>query len=164
MLLNPIKRSIHVPLAVEAAFDLFVHRLPEWWPLRTRSVGLERARSCHVEPRVEGRLYETSVTGEESEWGRFRVVERPKRAVFSWHPGAPRETATEVEVRFSATGKKSTRVDLEHRGWERLGERASFVHGLFEGGWSPVLARFEALARGETILPEVLGPGCVVRD
>ncbi|WP_075097770.1 SRPBCC domain-containing protein [Sandaracinus amylolyticus] len=163
MSLPPLRRSVDVPLARDAAFDLFVRRLPEWWPLRTRSVGLERALSCHVEARVGGRLYERSDTGDESDWGRFRVLEAPARAVFSWHPGAPETAATEVEVRFTSTGDTSTRVELEHRQWERLGARASFVRGLFEGGWGPVLSRFEALARGEHDLPPVEGPGCVPR-
>lgn len=164
MALPPILRSITVPLAQDAAFDLFVRRLPEWWPLRARSVWLEHAASCHVEAHVGGRLFERSDAGEESEWGRFRVVDAPRRAVFSWHPGAPPVTATEVEVRFVPIDATATRLDLEHRDWERLGDRASFVRGLFEGGWGPVLARLEALARGERELPPVEGPGCISRD
>jgi hypothetical protein len=158
--LPPLRRSIVVPLARQEAFDLFFRRLPEWWPLSTRSVWLEQAASCHVEVQTGGRLYERSRDGQESTWGSFRAIEEPARAVFSWHPGHPETSATEVEVTFSSEGP-STRVELEHRDWERLGERASFVRGLFEGGWSPVLARFEATARGMAELPAVVGPGCV---
>jgi hypothetical protein len=64
----------------------------------------------------------------------------------------------EVEVIFTAQGT-STRIELEHRNWERLGDRAAFVRSMFEGGWAPVLARFEALAAGATELPAVEGPG-----
>lgn len=158
--LPPLRRSVVVPLERQDAFDLFVRRLPEWWPLATRSVGLEQAASCHVEAHAGGRLYERSHSGLEWTWGTFRVFEEPVRAVFSWHPGHPEEAATEVEVRFAGQGA-STRVDLEHRDWERLGERASFVRDLFAGGWGPVLSRFEALARGLPELPRVEGPGCV---
>jgi len=160
MALPPIRRSIVVPLSRQQAFDLFFRRLPEWWPLATRSVWLERAASCHVEVRVGGRFYERSHDGQESTWGTFRMVEEPSRAVFSWHPGHTEATATEVEVTFAPEGE-STRVSLEHRDWERLGERASFIRGLFEGGWGPVLSRFEALARGTGSLPAVTGPGCI---
>lgn len=158
--LPPLRRSVRVPLDKAAAFDLFVRRLPEWWPLSTRSVGLADAASCHVEAHVGGRLFERSRAGEESTWGEFVVFEEPERVVFTWHPGAPPNLATEVEVVFAAAGS-TTLVLLEHRNWEKLGERASFVRGLFEGGWNGVLARFEALARGATELPAVVGPGCI---
>lgn len=161
--LPPLRRSVLVPLEVPAAFDLFVRRLPEWWPLRTRSVWLEEAASCHVDCRVGGTLRERSRQGEESVWGTFIDIDEPHRVVFTWHPGLPSANATEVEVRFEAEGT-NTRVLLEHRAWEKLGERASFVRGLFEGGWGPVLARFEALAEGRRDLPPVEGPGCIQRD
>ena len=156
--LPPVRRSVTVPLARTQAFDLFVRRLPEWWPLATRSVWLEQAASCHVEPRVGGRLYERTHDGREAHWGTFLLWDEPGRVVFAWHPGFPEAAATEVEVRFVAEGAR-TRVELEHRNWDRLGERASFVRGMFAGGWAPVLARFEALARGDAELPPVEGPG-----
>jgi uncharacterized protein YndB with AHSA1/START domain len=88
------------------------------------------------------------------------VFEEPSRLVFTWHPGMPPATATEVEVRFVPTGDQ-TRVDVEHRHWEKLGDRAAFVRGLYEGGWPGVLDRLVARARGETTLPETSGPGCI---
>jgi uncharacterized protein YndB with AHSA1/START domain len=160
--LPPVRKSVLVPLGREEAFDLFVRRLPEWWPLATRSVSLENAVSCHVEARVGGRLYERDRQGAEHLWGRFKRLDEGQCAVFSWHPGVPEEASTEVEVQFTpaATG---TRVEIEHRNWERLGARASFVRGLMDGGWPGVLARFEALARGALALPPVEGPGCIPR-
>lgn len=158
--LPPVRKSLVVPLAPEAAFDLFFRRLPEWWPLRTRSVALEQAASCHVEPRVGGRLYELTRDGQQHAWGRFLRFDAGDAAVFTWHPGLPEARATEVEVRFTPMGA-STRVDVEHREWARLGERASFVRALMDGGWPGVLARFERLARGDGDLPAVEGPGCV---
>jgi hypothetical protein len=161
--LPPVRKTITVPLDQRAAFDLFVKRLPQWWPLTTRSVGLTDAASCHVEPRVGGRLFERSHAGSESLWGRFTLLEEPGRAVFSWHPGLPETAATEVEVTFTPAAAGHTRIDLEHRDWERLGARASFVRGLFDGpaGWTGVLARLEALALGHRDLPPVEGPGCL---
>jgi hypothetical protein len=109
---------------------------------------------------ARGRLYETSVQGVDSTWGEFVVFEAPLRVVFTWHPGLPRTAATEVEVQFRALGE-ATPVSLEHRDWERLGENASFVRGLFDGGWGPLLQRFVALASGQAELPAVVGPGCI---
>ena len=94
--LPPVRRIITVPLSRAEAFDLFVRRLPEWWPLETRSVGLENAVSCHVEACLGGRLFERSRSGEESCWGTFLAFAEPERVVFTWHPGAPASIATEV--------------------------------------------------------------------
>lgn len=157
--LPPVHHRVSVPLPARQAFDLFVRRLPEWWPLATRSVWLHEAVSCHVEAHVGGRLYERSVRGEESTWGTFLTFEAPARVVFSWHPGATPDVATEVEVSFRAQGA-ATLVSVEHRNWERLGEQASFIRGLFERGWGPILARLVACS-SHLPLPSVEGPGCI---
>src|SRR5262245_32601440 len=112
--LPPVRRQVTVPLGVTDAFDLFIRRLPEWWPLATRSVWLDQAASCHVDAQVGGRLYERALDGRESTWGTFLVVEAPRRVVFSWHPGFPTSAATEIEVTFTPDGA-NTLVELEHR-------------------------------------------------
>ena len=43
-----------------------------------------------------------------------------------WHPGREPETAQEVELRFRAEGA-TTVVELEHRGWAGLGDKARFA-------------------------------------
>ena len=161
--LPPVRKSVVVPLTTAGAFDLFFRRLPEWWPLSTRSVSLTNAASCHVETCVGGCLYERTREGQQHTWGRFVVFDDGARAVFTWHPGIPETQATEVEINFVPVGA-STRVDVEHRRWERLGERASFVRAIMDGGWPGVLARFESLAAGADELPAVEGPGCMPRD
>jgi hypothetical protein len=45
-------------------------------------------------------------------------------------------------VTFTADGT-GTRVDLEHRGWERLGEVAAEAREEYTQGWPRVLAAFE---------------------
>ena len=58
------------------------------------------------------------------------------------HPGyAAGQPATEVEVRFRARGG-ATVVELEHRGWERLGERAEEARASYSTGWVGVLDRY----------------------
>ena len=139
-----------------------MRRLPEWWPLAARSVFLDHAASCHVEPHVGGRLYERSRDGREEIWGRFLTLEDGRRVIFTWHPGIPHTSATEVEINFTQVGSE-TNVTVEHRRWERLGPRASFVRGIIDGGWPGILARFVARANGAESLPVVAGPGCIDR-
>jgi hypothetical protein len=60
-----------------------------WWPLKRYSVGLERAETAVMEPRVGGPLYERLEGGEESERGRILAWEPGRLVAFSWYPGEP---------------------------------------------------------------------------
>jgi hypothetical protein len=159
--LSPIRRSVVVPLDPRAAFDLFVFRISEWWPLATRSVLLGNAVSLHFEPRVGGRFFERGRDGREEPWGTVLAWEEPTRVAFTWHPGMADTMATEVEVRFTGSTRE-TLVEVVHRNWERMGERAALVRGLYDGsaGWPGVLERFVQRAAGDGQLAPVTGPGC----
>ena len=156
--LPPVRRSVVVPLDAAAAFDLFVRRIAEWWPLANRSVAGAGAVACFVEVFAGGRVYERTHDGAEHSWGHVLDCDPPHRIRFAWHPGQPESGAQVVEVTFLADGA-GTRVELEHREWERAGAQAEFLHGRFSGGWQAVLARFAALAQGEP-MPPVEGTGC----
>jgi hypothetical protein len=47
-------------------------------------------------------------------------------------------------VRFTAEGK-STRIDVEHRGWE-VGAKATAAGKSYDGGWDFVLSKYTAAA------------------
>ena len=53
----------------------------------------------------------------------------PARLAYLWYLGRDRADATEVEIRFLARGAGATRVEIEHRGWERLGPAAGASRG-----------------------------------
>jgi hypothetical protein len=55
-----------------------------------------------------------------------------------------RADATEVEITFAPIGDGATRVDIEHRGWERLGARGSQWRDANQIGWSSLLPHFTA--------------------
>jgi hypothetical protein len=72
--------------------------------------------------------------------------EPPARLVLSWSPTLERRPPTEVEVRFLAVEPDHTRVEREHRGWERLGDLAAQARSSYEGGWPGVLDAFAGTA------------------
>ncbi len=74
-----------------------------------------------------GRIYERTPGGVEHDWGEVTVWSPPARLAYLWHLRRDRADATEVEIRFTATGSGATRVEIEHRGWERLGSAAAPV-------------------------------------
>lgn len=140
----PVLRATTVSCAPDTAFGVFTERLAAWWPLPSHSVFGDRAGGVAFEG---GRLVERAVDGTESVWGEVITWEPPHRLVFSWHPGQPPEEASEVEVRFLADGD-ATRVELEHRGWERFGDSAMARRRPYvgPGAWGHVLDHFAGLA------------------
>ena len=135
--IDPVVKTIMVPLDPDRAFALFFEGMASWWPLDTHSLHGAKAVTVQVECREGGRIYERTEAGTESDWGEIVVWEPPHRAVYNWHPGYVDEAATEVEVRFTPQGRL-TRVDVEHRGWENLGERAAVTRADYDAGWNRV--------------------------
>lgn len=140
-----IRKSIHVRRPVETTFRLFTDAIGKWWPLREGvSMDPKRAADMILEARVGGRFFERFADGEECEIGVVTACAPPERIVFTFKMPSW-EGATEVEVRFSPD-VGGTRVDLEHRGWERAGAKARDARPAFDGGWDKVLAAFVARA------------------
>ena len=79
--------------------------------------------------------------GRECVWGTVTAWEPSRRVAFTWHPGEEPETAQDVEVRFTAVGAR-TRVDLEHKGFERMGRMARKARRGYPIGWAYVLGLY----------------------
>lgn len=151
----PVRQSTLVRSGVEHTFSVFVREIGEWWPRQPYSVGGERVRDVTVEPRLDGRVYETWEDGTEQEWGRLLAWEPPHRLVMSW---VCSPAVTEVELTFAALGPELTRVAVEHRGWEALSaeqiaedcaQPGGYAAGGFDRGWATILGALAAAAHGE---------------
>ena len=89
------------------------------------------ASDAVIEPQAGGRWYELDVDGSQCEIGRVAIWEPPGRLVLVWQltPEFIYDPAlvTEVEVTFTSEGT-GTRVNLEHRDLERMGDKADAMH------------------------------------
>lgn len=146
----PIRKTRTVPLAPQAAFELFTRRVGEWWPVATHSIAGERVAALRFEERVGGRLVEVVDDGTEHSWGEVLAWNPPHRFVISWHPSLDPTAASILEVRFHEDGD-GTRLELEHRGWEEHGDEAAELRSRYEPGWDFVLRGFEELVRGREL-------------
>jgi uncharacterized protein YndB with AHSA1/START domain len=136
-----LRKSIVVQRPVDDAFRVFTEGMGDWWPFGGHSIFDDQGETVVFEPRVGGRVYERSTSGEEAVWGTLTAWEPPRRLAMTWHPGREEETAQDLEVRFSTEGN-GTRVDLVHTGWERLGDRMAEISGHYDEGWEFVLGRY----------------------
>jgi uncharacterized protein YndB with AHSA1/START domain len=146
----PIEKTVTVNCSVEHAFEVFTERIGQWWPLHLHSIavhedGTDPPETAVMEAGLGGRLYERTAEGEELEWGKVLVWEPPNRLVLEWRPSRKPATPTEIDVRFTAEGE-GTRVDLRHRGWERLGPRGADVRNGYDSGWPTVIQAFAEAA------------------
>lgn len=142
-MIEPLRYAFVVARPAPHAFSVWTEGIGRWWPADHTSTG-EAGIVVTLEPRVGGRIYERTPDGREFDWGRLLVWEPPTRIVYTWHLRQDRADATEVEVRFIATSSDATRVEIEHRGWERLGSDGPARRDRNHGGWASLLPHYVA--------------------
>ncbi|MGH2545995.1 MAG: SRPBCC domain-containing protein [Actinomycetota bacterium] len=138
-----VNRSVSVGVAPEMAFAIFTEQIGMWWPLgEGYAFAGDRWQDLVIESREGGRVYERARDGEVFHIGSVTVFEPPERIVITWGEATKEWAApTEVEVRFTEEAG-GTRVDLEHRAFERVGPGAEESAKDYERGWPMVLDRF----------------------
>ncbi|HEY1642832.1 MAG TPA: SRPBCC domain-containing protein [Streptosporangiaceae bacterium] len=153
----PLRMSFDVACSAEHAFRVWTAGIGAWWPADHTVTG-QAGLSVVMQGGVGGRIYERTADGTEHDWGEVTVWNPPGRLAYLWHLRRDRSDATEVEIRFVPRGATATRVEIEHRGWERLGRAAEQWRHQNQAGWQSLLPHYLAAAeRGEDSW--LLGPG-----
>jgi uncharacterized protein YndB with AHSA1/START domain len=142
-----VRESVTVNATPQQAFEVFTADHGSWWP-RTHHIGKTPMVEGHIECRPGGRCYSVHEDGTECDWGKILVWEPPHRLVIAWqithqwgYNPNPAE-ASEVEVRFISLGEHATRVDLEHRFFERMGPGGQEMRNAVDAGWPKLLDMF----------------------
>lgn len=146
-----VRKSISVRASAERAFRAFTADIDSWWP-RTHHIGTGTPKQGYIEGRVGGRCYTEFTDGSECDWGSVLVWEPPQRLVFAWLINANWQydpdlsKTSEVEVRFTSQSDGTTRIDLEHRNFERMGESGKNMRMMVDspGGWGDLLQLYAA--------------------
>jgi uncharacterized protein YndB with AHSA1/START domain len=146
-LIEPLRLSFEVDCPAEHAFEVWTTRTSRWWPA-SHTVSAEEGLDVVFEGREGGRIFERTTSGAEHDWGEITVWEPPRRLVYLWHLRVDRADATEVEIRFDDAGEAGTRVEIEHRGWERLGADGLARRDANRAGWGSLLPHFVEEAGG----------------
>jgi uncharacterized protein YndB with AHSA1/START domain len=138
---DPLRLKFTVSCQADHAFLMWTERASLWWPVN-HTVSQKRDVEVITEPRVGGRVYERTPTGEEIEWGSILAWQPPKRLLYRWHIMSEPRDATEVEVRFTDQGDGTTLVTIEHRGWEAFGLEGPVRRDNNRIGWEGLLPYF----------------------
>jgi len=144
---DAVRREIVVDVPPDRAFELFTADMTTWWPA-AHHIGSAPIAEVVIEPRTGGRWYTTHEDGSEVVIGHMRTWEPPSRIIFSWEIGSDwkpdPKVASEVEINFVAETDRTTRVQLEHRNFEALGEEGGEkMRGSVDGGWPGLLELFK---------------------
>jgi uncharacterized protein YndB with AHSA1/START domain len=147
----PVRKALTVRAPAEKAFKVFTEGFDRWWP-RSHSIGDSPLKRAVLEPKPGGRWYSLLEDGSECEWGEVLAYEPPTRLLLAWRiDGAWKfdpELLTEVEVTFTALPDGQTRVELEHRGLERMVAAGEAARAAIDspGGWGGILELFKSSA------------------
>ena len=140
LVIEVVRKTVTVDCSVEEAFRIFTADALSWWPVESHSIH-QAVKEIVFEPREGGEVYEVSEAGERSHWATVLEWEPPNRLVLAWNILRAEEEGTEVEVRFLEE-VEGTRVELEHRGWERLAENGAGKRDDYDTGWDFVLGKY----------------------
>ena len=146
---DPLRMTFDVACPAGHAFSVWTARISTWWPRDHTISG--NAPQIVLQPSVGGRIYERAANGTEHEWGEVTAWQPPDRLAYLWYLGREPSDATEVEIRFTATGTRTTRVDITHHGWQRLGADAGPWRDRNQAAWQSLLPHYlTAIAEGGT--------------
>jgi uncharacterized protein YndB with AHSA1/START domain len=149
----PVRKTITVNAPVDHAFAVFTAGFDTWWP-RTHHIGKSPMKRAIVEGRTGGRCYTEQTDGTDCDWGSVLVWDPPHRLVLAWQINSSWQfepdlaKASEVEIRFTSLMDGQTRVDLEHRHFDRLGAGGEAMRAMVgsDNGWSGTLQLFSTAA------------------
>ncbi len=138
-MLDPIIKTIEVPCSQEKAFEVFVGEMGSWWPLDKRSMSMmhggKPAKSLRIDPKQGGMIVEIGHDDTEHHWGTITSYDPHGSISMDFHMGMPPDSASLVDVRFTALEGERTRVELTQSNWEAFGDMAEMMRGGYGSGW-----------------------------
>ena len=146
----PVRKTILVKATPEHAFEVFTAKIDRWWP-KTHGIGASPIQQSFIEPFVGGRWYTRCEDASEVTVGHVRVWQPGVQLVVTWEVSATWKPdtrvafASEIEVRFLPDAAGGTRVELEHRNFERMGAtEGATMRGAVDNGWPGLLQLYSA--------------------
>lgn len=148
---SPVRKTVTVRANPQHAFEVFTTGIGGWWPA-SHHIGASPMKLSIIEPEVGGRWYSICEDDSLCDIGKVLDWSPPGRLVLAWQiDGQFRydpDLITEIEVTFTALGDGTTRVDLEHRNLERMGDQAEHGRAMLDApnGWGLILSLYAQAA------------------
>ena len=144
-MIDPLRIEFDVDCSPDHAFETWTRKATSWWPPE-HTVSHERGARIVFEPRVRGRIFERTPDGKEIDWGEIVEWDPPRRLRYRWHIATDPQHATDVLIEFRHA-PHGTRVEIEHGGWDLLGDIGQAWRDANQAGWDGVLPSYAEAAR-----------------
>lgn len=139
-----VTKSLTVNVAVAQAFRVWTEQIRLWWP-PSHSLSGDPETELFIEGKLGGRFYERTSDGTEYDWGEVVLWQPPHCLAHTWYLGSGPTMPTRVEVTFTALSEQRTRIEIEHRGVDLIGELWWQRVAIFNAAWGEaVLPRYES--------------------
>jgi hypothetical protein len=150
--IEKINKEVEVNTSQKVAFKVFTEKMDLWWP-KTHHIGKTPMVKQVLEPKEKGRWYSIHEDGTQCSVGYISNWNPTSKVVLIWQIDGDFKhnpnLVTEIEVNFIAEGPNKTRVKLEHRNLDRIGEGGKAVDSM-DQGWGMILGLYKAEAnKGE---------------
>ncbi len=147
--IEPVRKEQLIMVSRVRAFGLFTEKIDDWWPKQSSS-RKAAPKKMVLECRDGGRWYEIGFDDSQFTWGKVLIWSPPHKLVLAWQINSEFKydpnLVTEVEINFIEEGPKVTRVTLEHRNIEKVGDKAHEFWTSVDGGWRQGLDSLQKLA------------------
>jgi hypothetical protein len=151
----PVRKTLIVEATAERAFEVFTAGIDRWWP-KTHSLSTSPLLESIIEPFVGGRWYGRHADGSEVVVGHVLVWQPAQRFACTWEISADWQSdartafASEFEVSFHRQPDGRTRVELEHRDFERMGQSGEKMRADVDRGWHAIMDLYsQAISKGD---------------
>jgi len=142
-----IKKELVVDAPQNVCFKVFTEQMDAWWP-KTHHVGKTPMTEMVLEPGNGGRWYSKHEDGSEVNVGTVLSWDPYDLLILNWQIDANFQCdptiISEIEVRFITEGQQ-TRVKMEHKDLDRLGQGGKAIESMDEG-WGMILNRYKIIA------------------
>ena len=152
-MIEPVRKSVTVPVPADTAWQVFTERATDWWP-RDHRAGDGQREEIVFEPRPGGQYAERDTDGSVRVWGQILAWEPPRRLLMTWRVNGRWEAidddaaASEIEVTFTPRGPSETGVALGHLSLHRHGPDAAAIRAALDGpSPGPTLASYAEAVR-----------------
>ncbi len=136
-----VHKTITVERDLALTFRIWTEKIAAWWPT-SHSLSGDTNTQVFIEGYVGGRFYERTSDGVEHQWGEVVVWEPPYHLAYTWRLGAEPGIPTRVDIYFSALDTNVTRINVEHRGPELIGNLWWQRNADYAKSWDHVLAAY----------------------
>jgi hypothetical protein len=153
--MESIMKEIQIAVPLKTAFDGFLNKLNEWWPMEY-TWSRDKLKEIRIDPKKNGLCTEIGPHGFRCDWGRVTELLENNHIALKWQIGANREPvpdpdkASGIKIDFIEKDNANSIMKFEHFGFNNHGSGAEKYREMMDSdqGWDYILGCFRRYCEG----------------